>query len=163
MMNPQLQDKSQLLIPTAIPASGQSPFISRRRGRVQPKVRSDKQRRGVTTVEFALVSPIIFMIFLAAIELTRLNFLKHTAANAAYEGARTAIVPGGTPAEAQLEAQRILTQVGAGNGVTVNVVDNADRIVVTVNLPVDQNSWGVGRFTHGLTVSQSCALTKENL
>ena len=53
-----------------------------------------KARRGATLVEFAIVVPVIFTLFLGAIEMTRLNFIRHSASNAAYEGARKAIVPG---------------------------------------------------------------------
>ncbi len=55
------------------------------------------QRKGVTAVEFAFVAPIIFALFIGAIEITRLNFIRNSAANAAYEGARKAVTPGSTP------------------------------------------------------------------
>lgn len=99
--------------------------------------------------------------FLGAIELTRLNFIRHTAANAAYEAARKAIVPGNTVLDAQTEALRLLNTLGVGNGASVVVDPTLNRVTVTVTIPINQNSWGLTRFTGGLNVTQSCGLTLE--
>ena len=53
-------------------------------------------RAGATAVEFAIVAPIFFLIMLASFEFSRLNVIRHTADNAAYEAARHAMVPGAT-------------------------------------------------------------------
>lgn len=129
-----------------------------------PKTRSSfnkSNRSGAVTVEFALVAPIVFALFLGSIEITRLNFLRHTAANAAYEGARASILPGSTSADGIAEATQLLNDVGAGNGAVVNLVSTPDSIQVTVTIPVDQNSWGLGRFTKNLNLVQSCTLRRE--
>lgn len=120
-------------------------------------------RSGVTTVEFALVVPIILTMFVGAIELTRLNFLRHTAANAAYEGARAASVLGGTATNARAEARLILESVLAANGVIIDVQETTSRVTVTVNIPVNRNSWGLGRFTSGQNIIQSCSLARESV
>ena len=73
---------------------------------------TQRTRSGATTVEFAIVVPITLTMFLGAIELTRMNFIRQTAANAAYEGARKAIVPGNTVQDAQTEALRLLNTMG---------------------------------------------------
>lgn len=36
-----------------------------------------------------------------------------------------------------------------------------DRIRVEVNIPVNLNSWGLGRFTANTTVTQACTLRRE--
>ena len=120
-------------------------------------------RSGATTVEFAFVVPIIFTMFLGAIELTRMNFIRQTAANAAYEGARKAIVPGNSASDAQTEAFRLLTNLGVRNGAGVVVNSTISRVTVTVTIPINQNSWGLTRFTGGFSVTQSCSLTLESL
>ena len=121
------------------------------------------QRVGATTVEFAIVVPIIFALFLGTVEMTRLNFLRHSAANAAYEGARRAIVPGSRTSDARDEAQRLLTAVGVDKGATINVSTTATSTSVTVTIPVNQNSWGVGKFSSGMNITQSCTLTRESV
>src|SRR3990170_1920701 len=79
-----------------------------------------KGRRGATAVEFALTAPIFFMFLLAAFEFGWLNVIRHTADNAAYEAARTAMVPGATADEARAKANGLLAIVGArGASVTV--------------------------------------------
>lgn len=122
-----------------------------------------RQRAGATTVEFAIVVPIIFALFLGTVEMTRLNFLRHSAANAAYEGARRAIVPGSRPSDARAEAQRLLTAVGVDKGAKVKVSTTATSTSVTVTIPVNQNSWGVGKFSSGMNITQSCTLTRESV
>ncbi len=120
-------------------------------------------RQGATSVEFAFMVPVIFLMFIGAIELTRLNFIRQTAANACYEGARKAITPGGTDADARTEALRIMTLLGVGNGATATVATTDTTVNVSVSIPVNQNSWGISRFSSGLNVTQSCMLTKEQL
>ena len=51
-------------------------------------------RRGQALVEFALVVPVLFLLFLGIVETGRLVFYLHTLNNAAREGARYAIVHG---------------------------------------------------------------------
>lgn len=92
-------------------------------------------RQGATTVEFAIVVPIIFALFLGTIEMTRLNFIRHSAANAAYEGARKAIIPGSSFTEATDEALRLMQAVGVSNGVTANLTTLNDTMTVTVTFP----------------------------
>lgn len=123
--------------------------------------RSRQARHGAVSVEFAIMAPIIFALFFGSIEITRLNFLRHTASNAAYEGARASILPGRTAADGIAEATDLLNNVGAGNGATVNIVSAVDSVQVTVSIPVDQNSWGLGRFTKNMNLVQSCTLRRE--
>lgn len=125
--------------------------------------RPSRRRAGATTVEFAFIVPIIFAIFLGSLEMTRLNFIRHSASNAAYEGARKAIVPGSTTEQARGEALRLMTTVGVTNDVTATVTSNMNSMTVTVSVPVDRNSWGIARFSSGMTITQSCTLSRESL
>lgn len=125
--------------------------------------RKTQSRRGTTTVEFAVVLPLIFMLFLGSIEITRLNFIRHSAANAAYEAARKGIVPGNTTTEAQNEGTRLLQILGVSNGASVVATRTSDRISVTVTIPTRLNSWGLSQFTGGINVVQSCSLTCESV
>ncbi len=125
------------------------------------RLRNRTQRRGATTVEFAIVVPIIFTLFLGTIEMTRLNFIRHSAANAAYEGARKAIIPGSSFTEATDEAMRLMQAVGVSNGVNRRA-DNSQRYHDRHGHRArHQNSWGALRFSSGMIVTQSCTLTKE--
>jgi len=113
--------------------------------------RRSRFRRGATAVEFALVAPIFFLLLLASFEFSRLNVIRHTADNAAYEAARIAMVPGATATEAAAEVNRIMNLVHArGVTVTVNPTTlgpNTNQITVTVDVPMDQNGWITPKFT----------------
>jgi Flp pilus assembly protein TadG len=134
--------------------------LNKTTNRIQPSNRR-RFRCGSHTVEFAMVVPIIFTLFLGSIEITRLNFIRHTVANAAYEGARAAIVPGATENDAISEARRLLTSMGCGVDANVTAVVNSTTVQVFVSVPVDANSWGLGRFTSGLHISRTSRLSKE--
>lgn len=121
-----------------------------------------QRRRGVTAVEFAIVAPVIFGLFIGAVEITRLNFIRNAAANAAYEGARKAVTPGSSASDASDEALRLLNILRVGRGSTVDVDMGASTVTVQVNIPVNQNSWGLTRFSSGMDIEQSCTLSRES-
>lgn len=127
--------------------------------------RNSNSRRGATAVEFAIVAPIFFLIMLAAFEFSRLNVIRHTADNAAYEAARHAMVPGATAAEAVNRANSILRTVGArGAKVTINPTTlgpDVDSVNVRVEVPLSQNGWVVPKFTSGKTLSAQSTLRTE--
>jgi Flp pilus assembly protein TadG len=129
----------------------------------QKRLRKRSARTGATCVEFAVVAPVIFLLFMGAIEMTRLNFLVHTAGNAAYEGARQAIVPGGNEDDAVTESMRLLTIVHANQGSEVDFEESPDQVTVTVRIPVNLNSWGISRFATDSIITQSCTLRREKL
>lgn len=131
------------------------------RQRVQRHSCSRFQRNGALTVEFAIVAPLIFLLFLSGLELTALNFARHTAGNASYEAARKIIIPGGSVAEAQAEGLRQMNIVGLGTGATVTIVDSTTSVTATVSVPASNVSWGLVRFCSGYTLRQTCTLTKE--
>lgn len=116
-------------------------------------------------MEFAVVAPIFFMLVMAAFEFARINVIRHTADNAAYEAARHAMVPGATAAEAVAEAQRILRIVGTrGARVAVSPATlgpAVDQISVTVDVPLDQNGWITPRFSRSSTIRATSTLRTE--
>lgn len=137
-------------------------FSRGHRSRCRLNRRYARERTGATAVEFAVVAPVIFLLFLGAIEMTRLNFLRHTAANAAYEAARNAIVPGGNAEDAKERALSLLAAVKADRGVDIRFTEAPDRVAVTVVIPMHMNSWGVTRYTSGFRITESCTLSRES-
>lgn len=137
-------------------------MIARRRS---PNRRS--ARRGATTVEFAIVAPVFLLVLFSMFEFSRLNVLRHTADNAAYEAARVAMVPGATVADAQAAANRLLTIVGA-RGATVTatpgtITPETEEVTVTINVPLDQNGWVVPKFTRGKSLTSRSTLRTERV
>lgn len=121
--------------------------------------------RGVTAVEFAITAPIFFLFVMAMFEFGRLNVIRHTADNAAYEAARHVMVPGATSEEAVDKAASILRVIGArGARVRVTpatITPDVDRITVTVNVPLDQNGWITPKFTAARTIRATSTLRTE--
>lgn len=117
-------------------------------------------RRGTLTVEFALVAPIIFLLFFAGLEITSLNLIRQTAGNASYEAARAGIVPGATEREVKDTALRLLDSVGATTDVAIDIDDDGNKISVTIAVPVEKNSWGLTRFSKGMTITKTCSLSR---
>src|ERR1700750_378909 len=92
------------------------------------KIRRNKMRAGAVAVEFAITAPIFFLFLLAAFEFGWLNVIRHTADNAAYEAARTVMVPGASAAEATAKATSVLNAVGARGAkisITPSTITNA--------------------------------------
>jgi len=131
--------------------------------RISRSTKSKASRSGVTAVEFAFVSPIIFALFLGAIEFTRLNMVRNTAAIAAYEGARTAMVAGGNIDKGGKAARSVLSAVGVNKEVEVKGSIEPDFVEVEVRVPMNKNSWGVSIFTSGAVVKQKVRLQREKV
>jgi Flp pilus assembly protein TadG len=124
-----------------------------------------QKRDGAAVVEFAIVAPIFFLLIVASLEFGRLNVIRHTADQAAYEAARAAMVPGAAANEAVQAAQGMLAIVGArGAQIAVNppVLGPDDtQITVTIDVPMSQNGWITPRFTKNTTIHAVSRLRAE--
>jgi len=116
-------------------------------------------------VEFALTAPIFFLFLLAAFEFGWLNVIRHTADNAAYEAARTAMVPGATAEEARTKANNLLNIVGTRAAiVTVSpaqLTPETDEVTVEIDIPMNRNGLIVPRFTRSTTIHSTSTLRTE--
>jgi Flp pilus assembly protein TadG len=134
---------------------------------MSPSRRSPLKRRrtGAAAVEFAIVAPIFFVLVIGSLEFGRLNVIRHTADQAAYEAARHAMVPGATADEARDHADRMLRIVGArGANVTIdprNLGPEVNEITVTIDVPLAQNGWITPRFTSRTTIHAESRLKTE--
>lgn len=125
------------------------------------------QRRGVVAVEFALSATVLFLMIFASIEFARMNMIRHTVDNAAYEAARKAIVPGATAAEAEATARDVLDVVWARD-VSVDVEPDAianttPEVIVTVSVPADRNGLIAPQFFRGKSFVGRCRLSREDM
>jgi Flp pilus assembly protein TadG len=122
-------------------------------------------RRGAAAVEFAITAPVFFLFLLAAFEFGWLNVIRHTADNAAYEAARTAIVPGATVADAQAKADKILKIVGTRSAkvtITPNPVTvDTSQVTVSIEVPMKKNGLIVPRFTGKTKILATSTLRTE--
>ena len=120
---------------------------------------------GSVTVETAIVLPVLFAIMFAAVDCARLNMLRNSTQNAAYEGARNAITPGATAADAKAAAQKVLNGVGVKNyTVTITpstILSTTDTVTVTVTVPLKDNSWMASSARTTKNLVRSCKMTIE--
>ena len=123
--------------------------------------REQNQRSGAMTVEFAIVAPVIFFVFIGSIEMANLNFIRNMANDAAYQVARRHIVPGGSNSTAPVDDAKALLATAGIDTVTFTTTESTESVSVTVDVPIDQNSWGLGKFIKGKTISQTCQMTKQ--
>jgi len=90
---------------------------------------------------------------------------RHFAQNAAYEGARTGMLPGATSSRVQAAALEILRVSGVQDGtitVTPSVLTPDDTdVTVDVSIPVDSNSFLAPMFLGGGSLQATCTLSTE--
>ena len=122
-------------------------------------------RRAASTVEFALVVPLLFLFVFAAIEFSRTNMIRNMCENAAMEGARAGIVPGATVADCENAAMELLDVMRIQGGtveVTPNpIAANTSEITVTVLVPLTENALPMSDFVLGKTLGQTVTLPRE--
>ena len=127
--------------------------------------RKESRRRGAVTVEFALCAPLLFVFVFASFEFSRVNSLRQSAENAAYEGCRRGIVPGATADDVRASAQAVLNSVFTRDA-TINVtpdVITADtsEVGVDISVPLDANAWVIPKFFDNRDVTASLTLIRE--
>ena len=112
-----------------------------------------------------MVAPFVFMILLAGIEFVRVNVVRHTIENAAYNASRAVIVPGATKAEALDVAQQTLAIANIVNAeITFDPeVITEDTVFVKTNIrvPMEENSWGAAILFKGQFLSAETVLRTE--
>jgi len=122
-------------------------------------------RTGSTTVEFAVVGGVFFLVVFAIFELGRGVMVLHQLANAARIGCRAAVVEGTSDSAVRQAVDNNLRAAGiSGAAVTVQVndaagsADNAqsgDEITVAVSVPVSKVTWlPGGRYLQGTLAGQ---------
>ena len=117
-------------------------------GRPKPGTRSLNQskRRGASTVEFAIVAPVFFLMVLGIFEFGRGLMVMHLLADAARQGCRTAISPGKATADITAVTNNLLKNENITAQTTTVLVNSVqsdavsaqtgDEITVTISIPV---------------------------
>lgn len=119
----------------------------------------------------AIILPIAFAFFFAAVEMTRINMIINGAENAAYEGARVGILPGANKSQVRNAVRKVLDAVLISHGSIAITSDalvesetlpsDVTSITVTVTVPLNKNFWGENNHGKSKNVTRSCTLTRE--
>ncbi|MEM7455687.1 MAG: TadE/TadG family type IV pilus assembly protein [Planctomycetota bacterium] len=128
--------------------------------------RTNRKRRASVAVEFALTAPVFFMMLFACVEFSRVSMIQHAVENAAFEGARKGIIPGGNSDNCRSTTLDLLSLAGVNEAtvtVSPDVIDtNTDIVTVTVVLPMSaDNGFGISGFLNGRDLEQSVSLRVE--
>ncbi len=118
------------------------------RSHIRRRVKS--KRCGASTVEFAVVAPIVFLILLAVMQFAGLLMSQNVLTSAARTGGRMASLPGTDSSSAVIAAVHAELQRGGidPDDVSVNVtpstlidLEPGDEINVTVSAPISDLGW----------------------
>lgn len=127
--------------------------------------RKPQSRSGAAVVEFAVVAPIIFMLFFAAFEFARMNLIRHTVDVAAYQGCRTGILPGASADKVRSRVETMLSTIGVdGAAITISpssITRSTRDVSVDIQVALDAHTWVPAQFLAGRSLSGSCTLMRE--
>lgn len=136
-----------------------------RRFRFRPFAR--RAGRGVAAAELAVCLPVVVLLVIATLEACSAVFLKQSLTVAAYEGVRTAIVPGATATSVTATCNQILKDRKVKGGkVTVSpsnisVLKPGDYVDVTVTAPCSSNSVVPVNFYRGKNMTAKASMMIE--
>lgn len=123
------------------------------------------ESQGAATVEFAIVAPLAIVFCFAAIEFGRVNMIRNTIENAAYEAAREGIVPGAEAQECRRAARNILLAVGVNQAkIAVEprvILPATAKVTVTVSVQLEKNGFIGPVFFKNKVITKSCTLSRE--
>jgi Flp pilus assembly protein TadG len=143
--------------------------------------RSGRARRGAAATEFAIVSSLLFVLFLGMIEIGRAMMALGAVANAARAGARAAALPGGNYSAASNAVTASLSAATISTSPTLTVTVNGTTVTddssyqsavapgvpvsVQVSVPYSAVSWlpaGVSLFLSGnQQLTETVVMRKE--
>ncbi len=128
-----------------------------------------KGRRGAALVEFAIVSPILFLLVFGMIEYGRMVMVQQIITNASREGARLGVLDGTSTSDVQTAVTDYLAGASvSGADITVDPSppDSAgfgEPVTVTVSVPFNQVSWlPTPLFIGGKTLQSSTVMRRES-
>ncbi len=119
------------------------------------------QRRGASTVEFAMTVPLVFLFFFASVEFGRVYMIRQSIENATYEAARRGLVPGTPNGEIRQTAAAVLSAVSVSRP-KIRVSQNDEQVTVSVSVKVKDHAWITPLFFHKSRLSSTLTLNKDD-
>jgi Flp pilus assembly protein TadG len=121
---------------------------------------------GSVAVEVACCLPILILILFGCYEFSHVNMVIHATESAAYEGTRTAIIPGATSAEVESSVHAVLNSVGIKEfSLTVTPppsTTQSETVKVEVTVPFRRNSTIFRIFVADPIFKGRCELSRES-
>ncbi len=126
-----------------------------------------RKRLGVAAVELAICMPVVVLLVVSTIEACSMVFLKQSLAIAAYEGARTAIIPNATSEQVQATCKQILKDRNVIDATitvkpaNITILKPGDLVDVTISATCGANSIIPNKFYRGKTLSSTASMMIE--
>lgn len=134
--------------------------------RSSPNQRPISVRSGVSTVEFALVLPLALFITFGLVEFSRVNMIRNTMQNAAYEGARAGIIRGGSANKAKKASKAILETINIQKPrvkvTPATITNETSQIEVKITVQLGDNMWVTPKYFANTKMVKSFTLTRES-
>ena len=129
-----------------------------------------RNRRGAAAVEFAVVSPVLFLLVFGMIEYGRMVMVQQVITNAAREGARKGVLDASTTSDVTTVVSNYLTSAhitGATTTVSPNPPSTAtsgNSVTVTISVPYSSVSWLPHNFwLGGKTLTATSVMRRETV
>ncbi|MCE9546746.1 MAG: pilus assembly protein [Planctomycetia bacterium] len=125
------------------------------------------KRRGAEITELALTLPLFLLLTFGIVEFGRMVMVGEVLTNAAREGSRVAVLPGGTDADCiaaiahYLNAAKIMTYNTPTIVPSANSATAGTALTVTVSIPLDQASWIPPSWLKGKSLTSKVVMIKE--
>ena len=132
-------------------------------------------RRGSAVVELAVILPVLAVLVVGTIELTRQIHVKHTLTDCAREICRRAILPNATNSGVAANLSSVLGANGItpsdvtatilvnGSSTNLSTAKAGDTISVSLSVPATQVNWiSVPMFTDSVITSQSLVMMRQS-
>ena len=125
---------------------------------------SKATRKGASSVEFAFVAPVIFLLFFGFWEWSRVEMIRQACATASFEAARHGTLPSSTPASMKTVADQVLSTYSVGaSTVSTTINSGTNKSLASIAVPLDQNTWGISLFFKGKTYQTNFELELETM
>jgi len=125
-----------------------------------------RNRRGAAAVEFAVVSPVLFLLIFGMIEFGRMVMVQQIITNAAREGARKAVVDDSTTNVSDTVTKYLLGQISGATTTPTTIASSGTgdygKFQVTVSVPYSSVSWLPHNFWLGSkTLTATSVMRRE--
>lgn len=109
----------------------------------------------------------MLLLFFACLDFVRYNLLRNVITNAAYEGARTAIVPGNTKEDVEKIIKQKMAPVGGMMDYTITIEPDRlptsqSEVKVTLDVDISKGGFVVSRYFTKNRVIEELTIMNEN-
>ncbi len=130
------------------------------------RTRKHTARRAMAVVELAVCMPILTLLVLGTVETANLISVQQGVTAAAYEAIRIASSQGGTPEQAESQAEAVLASYGI-EGATIEFtptindeLERGEEVTVRISAPASSNSVTMGSLFGNRTVHASLTMVR---